>query len=244
MEEARQSTFIGCIMSSVADKSPNKGHRQRLKRRFMNSGFRTLDDYEILEMLLFYVHPRRDTKQIAKKLLNDYGSLKKLILQDNRDLLQSDLSEGVKYQIKLLQELMSRVVVEKDGDETTHTLNNWNEVLHYLKIDLGYCEREYFKVLFLNTRNFLIGERNYDSGTVNRAVVFPREIVKGALNNNAAAVILVHNHPSGDPAPSANDLRTTKMIKNALNTVDISLHDHIIVAHDNYYSMRNHSILG
>jgi len=232
-------------MNLTVDRNLNKGHRQRLKKRFMNSGFRNLDDYEILEMLLFHVYPRQDTKPVAKKLINDYGSLKKLMLQDNRDLLQSDMPEGVKYQIKLLQDLMSRIVVEKynDNNNTTHALNNWNEVLDYLMIDLGYCEREYFKVLFLNTKNILIGEHDYDSGTINRAVIFPREIARHALKNNAAAVILVHNHPSGDPSPSESDLRTTKIIKNALNAVDITLHDHIIIAHDNYYSMRNHNVL-
>ena len=220
-----------------------KGHRKRLKDRFIASPFRTLDDYEVLEMLLFSVYPRRDTKSVAKELLRKYKSLQALILQDHRSLDESNLPEGTKFQIKLIQDLLSRLVIEKNSEFKVHILNNWSAVLHYLKIDLGYCEREYFKILFLNTKNFLIAEEDFDSGTVNRAIVFPREIVKSALKHNAAAVILVHNHPSGDCSPSANDIRTTKLIRTALETVEVSLHDHIIIANDKYYSLRNHNLL-
>lgn len=223
----------------------NTGHRKRMKAKFALS-HGSFQDYEILEMLLYNVYPRRDTRDIAKTILQTYGSLKKLYLQD-LDSLSADnnLPEGLKFQISLLQELFIRLTIDSNNDTKTktHILGDWNSVLKYLKFDIGYKMREFFKVLYLNRKNILINTQLFDSGTVDKVVVYPREIVKGAINNNASAVVIAHNHPSGDPTPSTQDIKITELIKSALETVEVVLHDHVIIANDKYYSFKNHGLL-
>lgn len=221
----------------------NVGHRKRMKAKFALSPS-SFQDYEILEMLLYNVYPRRDTKDIAKTILQTYGSLKKLYLQDLDSLSVDDsLPEGLKFQISLLQELFTRLTIDTNNNAETHILGDWNSVLKYLKFDIGYKMREFFKVLYLNRKNILINTQLFDSGTVDKVVVYPREIVKGAITNNASAVVIAHNHPSGDPTPSKQDIKITELIKSALETVEVMLHDHIIIANDKYYSFKNHGLL-
>lgn len=220
----------------------NRGHRKRTKAKFALSPS-SFQDYEILEMLLYNVYPRCDTKDIAKRILASCGSLKKLYLQD-LDSLSADnnLSDSLKFQIRLLQELFTRLTIDSNDNAETHILGDWNSVLRYLKFDIGYKTREYFKVLYLNRKNVLINTQLFDSGTVDKVVVYPREIVKGAINNNASAIVIAHNHPSGDPTPSKQDIRITELIRSALETVEVTLHDHIIIANDKHYSFKNEDL--
>lgn len=219
------------------------GHRKRLRERFNSTPLRTLPDYEILEMILFYAIPRGDTKLTAKKLLAKFGSLSGVLNADSTDLHMMDgVGEGVSTLLKLLLDFSSRLSLPLDHKDL-QVLNNFPAVLSYLKLTIGFRKTECFKVLFLNRKNVLIGDEIFEGGTVDKVQIYPREVVKRALSYNASAVILVHNHPSGDCSPSKEDLEVTREIKTALNLVSINLHDHIIIAENNHYSFRNTGLI-
>lgn len=220
------------------------GHRQRLKQKYLDSRDTSFLDYEILEMMLYGIYPRRDTKEIAKQLLTRFGSLKGLYLRDiDTTLHDPTLPEGLKLQVKLVNDLFTRLVIDKREFKNTHILDSWNAVLQYLKLDIGFREKEQFIAIYLNKRNYLIKKQNFDSGTVDKVAVYPREIIKGVVQYNASAVIVAHNHPSGDPSPSSQDIRITKILQSALEPLDVVLHDHVILANDNFYSFKNNGLL-
>lgn len=224
----------------------NKGHRKRVRLKFLSSSsVDSFEEYEILEMLLFSVYPRQDTKAIAKELLKEYGSLKNLYLQDIDSLaVKSRIPESVRFQIKLSKELFSRITVEdKKRINRTCVIEDWSDVLQYLKLNMGYKKKEFFKALYLNRSNALIGKQLFDSGTIDKISVYPRELVKDAIKNDAAAVVIAHNHPSGSIEPSKKDIELTNIIKKALNAVEIALHDHVIIAKDKVFSFRENLIL-
>lgn len=219
------------------------GHRKRLRQRFNSAPIRTLPDYEILEMILFYAIPRGDTKITAKQLLGKFGSLSGVLNAEARDLeLMDGIGEGAATLLKLLLDFNSRLSLPLEYKDV-QVLNNFPTVLSYLKLTLGFRKTECFKVLFLNRKNILIGDEIFEGGTVDKVQIYPREVVKRALSYNASAVILVHNHPSGDCSPSKEDLDVTKEIQTALNLVSINLHDHIIIAENNHYSFRNTGLI-
>ncbi len=221
-----------------------EGHRQRLKKRFAVSNERSLPDYEILEMILFSIYPRRDTKPLAKALLKEFGSLANIFLSDELDLHRVEgVTDSLLLHVRLLRDLYSRLLIAADNEGSIHILNHWNAVLNYLKLTMGFKKIEYFRTLYLNRKNILLRDKIIEAGTVDKIAVYPREIVKNALSYHASAVIIVHNHPSGDPKPSKNDILFTQELKKALTTVDVHLHDHIVVSQHNYYSFKNHNIL-
>ncbi|MFQ3307715.1 MAG: DNA repair protein RadC [Candidatus Midichloriaceae bacterium] len=221
------------------------GHRQRLKERFLKSTIRSLPDYEILEMLLFYVIPIKDTKEISKMLLKKHGSLMGVLNADKSQLLQiKGVGSSVYLHFRLLKDLFSRLHVPQDlSKEKTHVLNNWNSVVNYCNLTMGFQKTESFRILYLNSKNNLIEEDVIDYGTVDRIAIHPREIVKNALTHSASAVILVHNHPSGDVNPSKQDIELTNKIVDGLRSVCITVHDHIIVSQNNYYSFRTNNLI-
>lgn len=220
------------------------GHRQRLKNKYLESRDRSFPDYEILEMMLYSIYPRRDTKEMAKQLLSRFGTLKDLYLRDiDATLRDPNLPDSLKLQIKLINDLFTRLVIDKGQFKYTHVLDSWNAVLQYLKLDIGFKEKEQFIAIYLNKRNYLINKQNFDSGTVDKVAVYPREILKGVVHNNASAVIVAHNHPSGDASPSTQDIRITKIIQAALEPLEVALYDHVILANDNFYSFKNHGLL-
>ncbi len=216
----------------------NWGHRQRLKDKFLNSPRRALQDYEILEMILFYIIPRRDTKPIAKMLLNKFGSLAGIIFADDSALESiKGVGDGVVLYIKLCADLFSRISIPKQKGEV-NILSSWLAVINYCQLTMGFKKSEAFRVLMLNKKNILIGDEFVDAGTVDKIAIYPREVSKMALLHGATAIILVHNHPSGDSTPSREDIEITKRIIDALAPINVSMHDHIIVAEHKHFSFK------
>ena len=220
------------------------GHRQRLKDRFYKSPIRRLPDYEILEMLLFHVIPIKDTKLVAKLLLKKFGCLAGVINAEYNQLNQvKGLGKSAEIYFKLLKDLFSRLHIPDSSNKTFHVLNNWNSVINYCNLTMGFQKVEHFKILYLNSKNILIHEQMIDSGTVDRIAIHPREIVKNALTHFASAVILVYNHPSGDTSPSKKDIEITNKVITALKAVNIVVHDHIIVSHNDYFSFKTNNLI-
>ena len=220
------------------------GHRNRLKERFFKSPVRTLPDYEILEMVLFNAVPRRDTKDLAKRLLQRFGSLVAIVSADPIDLQTVlGVTRSVLQQLKLLLDIFTRLHIPVEEQKNLNVINSWMSVLNYCSLTMGFKSREHFRVLFLNKRNVLMADELFETGTVDKVSVYPREIVKQAIHYNASALILVHNHPSGEVKPSKDDIEITKKIADALNNIHISLHDHIIIANHNHFSFRSNGLL-
>jgi len=219
------------------------GHRKRLRDRFARSPLRTLSDYEILEIILFNIFARRDTKALSKTLLTRFGSLSAILSADPADL-HTISGVGAKFicHMKLLQDFFSRLLLPIQL-EKTHILNNWLAVLNYCQFTMGFKTKEYFRVLFLNKKNILIADELFDLGTVDKIIVYPREIAKQAILHGAFAIIMVHNHPSGDVSPSKDDIEVTKRVFNALEAVNVVLHDHVIIAKQEHFSFRSNNLI-
>lgn len=212
------------------------GHRSRLKEKF-KANRSSLYDYEILELLLTYVNRRSDVKPIAKALLEKSESLSGLFTAD----IDSVTGAGpeTSFFFNLIQELITRIEYQKIASEEI-TLNNPEVVFQFLKHLIGGGDKEQFVTLFLDTKNKLLGHKLVARGTVNTAVVYPREVAEEAIRHRASSVIISHNHPSGDLSPSPEDMVVTGKVKDALSTLDIALLDHIIVTSQGYFSFRKH----
>jgi DNA repair protein RadC len=214
-----------------------EGHRARMRHRLISAGPDALADHEMLEMALFLALPRRDTKPIARALLARFGSLAGAIAAPVQELRGVDgLGEAGIAALKLLQGAAVRLVkAEVIGRPV---LSNWDRLMEYLNATLARERVEQFRVLFMDTRNRLIADEMQGQGTVNHTPVYPREVARRALEVNATAVILVHNHPSGDPTPSRDDIVMTQEVRTALGAVSVLLHDHIIVGNGGWTSLR------
>jgi len=225
------------------DSSTLSGHRSRLKERFLKSPNRTLPDYEILEMILFNAIPRRDTKMLAKYLLDKFGSLIAVLSADQIDLKNiPGIGRSVLLQFKLFLDTFTRLHVAIDLKDV-NIINSWTAVLNYCHLTMGFKSIEHFRILFLNKKNVLIADELFETGTVDRVNIYPREIVKKALHYNSSAIILIHNHPSGDAKPSKDDIEITNSISAALSHCRISVHDHVIIAQHSHFSFRNSGLL-
>lgn len=226
------------MLNPLNNISPNAGHRKRLKLRFKQSPIRVMADYEILEMLLFNCFPRIDTKPLAKKLLSTFNSLRNVLTAEENLLREVEgVTEGVIFQFKLLLDVSSRL--ELGVGEKIHVLSNWSAVLNYCRLTMGFQSFESFRVLFLNKKNILIRDEVLQVGTIDKVIVYPREVAKKALDYAATAIILVHNHPSGDMNPSSDDIEITDRIIQVLKSLGITVHDHLIVSKDQVFSFRN-----
>ncbi|HET6182728.1 MAG TPA: DNA repair protein RadC [Acetobacteraceae bacterium] len=214
-----------------------EGHRARMRARLLTAGPDALADHEMLEMVLFLALPRRDTKPIARALLARFGSFAAVIAAPLQDLRGIDgLGEASIAALKLVHAASVRLLrAEVIGRPV---LSSWDRLMDYLTATLARERIEQFRVLFLDTRNRLIADEMQGRGTVNHTPVYPREVARRALELNAAAVILVHNHPSGDPAPSHDDVAMTQEVRAALSAVSVLLHDHIIVGNGKWTSLR------
>ncbi|PIR39044.1 MAG: hypothetical protein COV35_05035 [Alphaproteobacteria bacterium CG11_big_fil_rev_8_21_14_0_20_39_49] len=218
------------------------GHRQRLKERFLSSSKGVLPDYEILEMLLFASHPRGDVKPLAKELISVFGSLAKVLNASEPELATiKGVNISAIAHIKVVQEAAERLLKEDIDDRPI--LQSWKALLDYCRASMGHLKSEQFRILFLNKRNILISDELQETGTVDQTPVYPREIVKRALHLEASAIILVHNHPSGDVKPSTADINLTKQIIKALDTVNIIVHDHLIVSSKKHYSFKTNRLI-
>ncbi len=213
------------------------GHRERLRARFRESGDSALADYEILELLLFRLIPRRDTKPIAKALLARFGTLAGVVGAQPA-LLQEvkGVGEAVALDLKLIASVAQRML--KSEIRGRQVLSSWSSVIDYCHTAMAYESTEQFRILFLDKRNALIADEVQGRGTVDHTPVYPREVVKRALELSATAIILVHNHPSGDPTPSRADIDMTKMIIDTAKPLGITVHDHIIIGRDGHASLK------
>jgi DNA repair protein RadC len=218
------------------------GHRERLRARFMEAGAEALADYEMLELLLFRAIPRRDVKPLAKALLAKFGSFNEVISASPQRLAEiGGLSEGAIAELKMVQAAAQRFA--KGHVRKRPALSSWSAVLDYCRAAQAFAEKEQFRILFLDKRNQLIADEVQQQGTVDHTPVYPREVVKRALELSATAIILVHNHPSGDPTPSAADIEMTRQIASAAKPLGVALHDHIIVGKDGHVSLRGMKLI-
>jgi len=226
----------------MGDEPDHKGHRARLRARLLDSGGEALADYELVEYLLALAIPRRDTKPLAKALLKEFGSLAKLLGADPDALRRVDgLSEGAIAALKIVQAANLRMLKGELADRPL--LSSWDALLDYLRADMGAQEIERVRVLYLNARNMLIRDELASEGSIDQSAIYVREVVKRALELGASAIILVHNHPSGSPEPSRQDIAITREIAAAAGKLGIVLHDHIVVGGSDYRSMRGMGLL-
>ncbi len=213
------------------------GHRDRLRLRARRAGPDALPDYELLELFLYRSIPRTDVKPLAKTLLTRFGGLAGVLAASIGDLRQvPGVGEAVALDLKLMQEAALRI-----GRETLSKrplISSWSALLAYVRTELAHEPREQFRVLFLDKKNCLIADEMLGSGTVDHAPVYPREVARRALELSASAVILLHNHPSGDPSPSPADIDMTRQIVEALRPLRIAVHDHLVVGRDGVASFK------
>lgn len=223
------------------------GHRKRLKERFTeslkNGATNSIPDYEIIEMLLFYCVPRKDVKELAKNILKDFGSLSNLLTSDVNKLSQNkNIPTGFINLAKIVNEASLRMLKEKAAERSV--LSSWQQLLDYCKAAMAFEEKEQFRIIFLDQKNKIISDEVQQRGTVDETPIYPREVVKRALHLNAVSIIIAHNHPSGDPSPSRADIEITENLENALQAIDIKLHDHLIIAKDKHFSFAGNGLLG
>jgi DNA repair protein RadC len=218
------------------------GHRERLRERFYAAGPEALSDYELLEMALFPALPRRDTKPLAKALLKEFGSFAEVVHAPVARLREIDgIGEASINQIKLLAAAASRVA--KGEIRRKIALSSWNDVIDYCRSGMAFADKEQFRLLFLDKRNQLIADEIQQTGTIDHTPVYPREVIKRALELSATALVLVHNHPSGDPTPSQADIQMTKAIVQIATPLGIAVHDHIIVGKNGHASLKGMKLI-
>ncbi len=213
------------------------GHRDRLRSRFREAGAEALADYELLELILFRAIPRRDVKPLAKALLKRFGSFADVMAAPEARLAEVDgVSAAVATELKLVQAAALRI--GRAAIAGRPVLSSWTALIDYCRTAMAFSEREQFRVLYLDRKNALIADEVQGEGTVDHTPVYPREVVKRALELSATAVILVHNHPSGDPTPSRPDILMTQQIIEIAKPLGITVHDHIIVGRAGHASFR------
>lgn len=218
------------------------GHRDRLRERFLRTGAEGMQDYELLEIVLFAAIPRRDVKPLAKQLLNEFGSLSALLGASIEDLQKvKGLGENAAVLLKAVHALTQKML-RADLDKKP-ILGSWQKLIDYCYVAMAHEKREHFRVLFLNRKNQLMADEVQQIGTVDHTPVYPREIVKRALELGATALILVHNHPSGDPEPSDSDIAMTSEIIRAAAALDILVHDHLIISQSGHVSFKSLGLL-
>ncbi|WP_108813371.1 RadC family protein [Loktanella sp. Alg231-35] len=205
-----------------------RDHRKRLRERFMTGGAAAMPDYELLELVLFRALPRQDVKPLARRLIDTFGDFNRVLSARPTQLTQVDgVGGAVVTELKVVEAAAHRLSRAKVMQR--HVVSSWNALLDYCHTTMAHRETEQFRILFLDTKNVLIADEEQAQGTLDHVPVYPREVVKRALELNAAALILVHNHPSGDPTPSPADIEMTQKINVAANALGVTLHDHLIV---------------
>jgi DNA repair protein RadC len=230
------------VMKEEATAPHYKGHRDRLRQRFVTGGEAALADYELLELLLFQAIPRKDVKPLAKALIAKFGSYANVLNAPLHQLSGFDgLSETSAIAIKSVQAAAHRLM--KQDVMNKPVLNSWDKLMDYCKATMAYEQKEYFRILFLNKKNELILDEVQGSGTIDHTPAYPREVVKRALEVGATALILLHNHPSGDLNPSEADIIMTESIVDAATPLGIVIHDHIIISRKGYASFKTMKLL-
>jgi DNA repair protein RadC len=224
--------------SAATAATDHKGHRERVRQRVLKVGGDAFEDYELLEMVLFLAIPYKDTKPLAKALLREFGSFSGVFSASHARLSKfPGLSESSAANLKVVQSVAARFA--REGIDTEKPiLSSWQQLIDYCHSAMAYESVEQFRVLFLDKKNRLIADEVQQVGTVDHTPVYPREVIRRTLELSASALILVHNHPSGDPAPSAADVRMTRDIAEIAKQMGITLHDHIIIGRSGHASLR------
>lgn len=218
------------------------GHRQRLRERFLQKGPDALADYELLEMLLFSAHPRGDVKPLAKRLLAHFENLAQVIKASPDELRKVEgIGDAAIAALKLSQATANVLLREEITEKPV--LSSWTALLDYCRVTMAHLKQEQFRILFLNKRNELLADEIQQTGTVDHTPVYPREVVRRALELGATALILVHNHPSGDPTPSKPDIDMTKHLVSAAQPLGVVIHDHLVIGSKGHYSFKSHGLL-
>lgn len=217
------------------------GHRGRVRERVLKAGVEPLADYELLELLLFYSIERIDTKPMAKALLERFGTLGDVFAAEPAQLREFEIDQRTLVHFKAMREVGRRLAERKVKDMPV--LTNWQQLIDYCHAALAHEKTEQFRILFLDRKNVLIADEVQQRGTIDHTPVYPREVVKRALALNAAALILVHNHPSGDPKPSRDDIEMTREIKAASEALGITIHDHLVIGRKGHASFRSLGLL-
>jgi DNA repair protein RadC len=222
--------------SSEDDAKHYHGHRARLRRRLMEAGPAAMADYELLEMVLFAI-PRIDVKPLAKTLIDRFGSFAEVITAEPERLKEFDgMTDTAVAAVKIVEAAAQRLT--KGAVKKRNPMGSWSEVVDYCRTSMAFENREIFRVLFLDKKNGLIRDEVQGSGTVDHTPVYPREVVRRALELSATAIVLVHNHPSGDPSPSTQDVTMTREIIAIAKPLGVTVHDHIIVGRDGHASLK------
>jgi DNA repair protein RadC len=234
--QINQKTNTSRIPSYLRD------HRKRLRERFMTSGSLGCADYELLELILFRAIPRQDVKPLARRMLEACGDLNGVIAAPIARLrMIPGVGDSVIVELKLIEACAQRMARARIMDRPV--LSSWQALLDYCHTAMSHRETEQFRVLFLDRKNVLIADEAQGEGTVDHVPVYPREVLRRALELNASALILVHNHPSGDPSPSKADIAMTETIRTAGEALSITLHDHIIIGKSRELSFRSEGYL-
>ena len=219
-----------------------RDHRKRLRTRFVEGGAAAIPDYEMLELVLFRALPRQDVKPLARLLIDTFGDFNRVISADIKDLQSvSGVGESVAVELKIVEAAAHRLSRAKVMQR--HVVSSWDALLDYCHTTMAHRSTEQFRILFLDTKNVIIADEEQSKGTIDHVPVYPREVVKRALELNAAALILVHNHPSGDPTPSQADIQMTSQIDNAAKALGLTVHDHLIIGKSCELSFRATGLL-
>lgn len=232
------------VSANVPGKQPSyiRDHRKRLRDRFMSGGAEALPDYEMLELVLFRAIPRRDVKPLAHALLEQFGSFNAVISAPFDQLsVVPGVGEAVICELKVVEAAAHRLARSRVAQRPI--VSSWDALLDYCHTAMAHRDIEQFRVFYLDRRNTLIADEEQARGTVDHVPVYPREVVKRALHLNASALILVHNHPSGDPTPSQSDIDMTIQIETAASALGITLHDHIIIGKSCETSFRSKGLI-
>jgi DNA repair protein RadC len=230
------------LLEIAEEKPDNSGHRSRLRDRFLKGGPQAVADYELLEMVLYAASPRTDTKPLAKRLLKHFGGFAKMAHATPIELGKVEgMGEAAIAAIKVIHASAERLLREEASQGPV--IQSWTALLDYCRVSMGHRKIEEFRVLFLNHKHALIADEVQQTGTVNHAPVYPREVVKRALDLGASAIILAHNHPGGDPTPSKDDIAITRQIVTAAASLGLTVHDHLIIAGAKHYSFRSNGLL-
>ncbi len=222
----------------LSDAAPHyHGHRERLRGRFREAGAEAVSEYELLELVLFRAIPQRDVKPLAKELIAKFGSFAEVVAAPPTRLAEiKGMGEAAITELKIVHAAANRLV--RGQLQKKPVLSSWSNVIDYCRSAMAYADKEQFRLLFLDKRNQLIADEVQQVGTVDHTPVYPREVVKRALKLSATALILVHNHPSGDPTPSRADIQMTQAIIDVAKPLGISVHDHIIVGKEGHASFK------
>jgi DNA repair protein RadC len=228
--------------SESAETPHYHGHRERLRGRFRSAGPGALSDYELLEMVLFRALPRGDVKPLAKSLIKKFGSFAEVVHAPEMLLREvNGVGDATITEIKLIAAAASRIAKGELKGRTL--LSSWADVINYCRTSMAFADKEQFRILFLDKRNQLIADEVQQVGTVDHTPVYPREVIKRALELSATAILLVHNHPSGDPTPSQADIHMTKAIVDIAAPLGIAVHDHIIVGKNGHASLKGMKLI-